>query len=46
MSAAELANRVAVSANTVSNWRTGKIKPPGAVMAYLKLYVQVKRMAQ
>lgn len=42
LSQSELARRIEVSPNTVSNWATGKTKVPGAVLAYLTLLVRVK----
>lgn len=33
----QLANRLGVSENTVSRWRTGKAKVPGPVSAYMRL---------
>lgn len=44
LSGAELARRIDVFPSTVSSWATGKVDPPGAVMAYLRLLSQVKRV--
>lgn len=44
MSQAELAVRVSVHENTVSKWMTGKTSVPGAVIAYLRLYRDVKAL--
>jgi transcriptional regulator with XRE-family HTH domain len=43
---AELARRVDVHPNTVSHWLQGHAKGgvPGAVMAYLRLYLRVRRL--
>lgn len=43
---AELARRVDVHPNTVSHWLQGHAKGgvPGAVMAYLRLYVRVRQL--
>lgn len=39
---AELARIVEVHPVTVSHWRSGKHEVPGAVLAYIALYVGVK----
>lgn len=46
MSGAELARRVDVHQSTVSSWSTGRIKPSGAVVAYLKLLAEIRRLGR
>lgn len=46
LTGAELARRVDVHPNTVSNWTSGKSDPPGAVIAYLELLIKVRALAQ
>ena len=45
-SQSELARRVSVHPNTVSKWSTGQSRMPGAVIAYLKLYRDVKALIE
>ncbi len=42
---AELARRVGVHPNTVSAWAQGRRRVPGAVVVYLSLAMDVKRLA-
>ncbi len=42
MTQSELAARVAATKGTVSAWATGKRRPPGSVVAYLRLYSAVR----
>jgi len=44
LTGAELAKRVDVHPNTVSQWKTGAVEPPGAVIAYLDLLAKVKAL--
>jgi DNA-binding transcriptional regulator YiaG len=44
LSGAQLARRVGVHESTVSHWRTGLHDVPGAVIAYLDLLAQVRRL--
>ena len=46
LSGVELARRLDVSPNTVSNWNAKRAEPPGAVLAYLDLYVRVKHLLE
>ncbi len=46
LSASDLAKRVDVHPNTVTNWRTGKTEVPGAVIAYLTLLLRIKQIAE
>jgi len=43
---AELARIVEVHPVTVSHWRSGKHEVPGAVLAYIALYVGVKGLLE
>jgi transcriptional regulator with XRE-family HTH domain len=45
LTGAELARRVDVHPNTVSAWMTGSRSIPGAVIAYLTLLAEVKRLS-
>lgn len=40
----ELAERIDTHANTISGWFTNKAKPPGAVLAYLRLLARVQAL--
>lgn len=44
LTSAELSKRIKVYPSTVSGWMTGRHKPPGAVIAYLRLLAQVKAL--
>lgn len=47
MSHADLAKHLNVHVNTVSRWAAGKVeKVPGAVLAYLRLYRDVKGLIE
>jgi len=46
LTGAALAERVDVARSTVSSWTTGKVEPPGAVLAYLQLLAEVKRLGK
>ena len=43
ISQAELARKCDVAPSRVSAWATGKSKPPGAAIAYLRLLAAVRR---
>lgn len=45
LSGADLARRVGVHPSTVSSWVKGSAKPPGAVIAYLRLLSAVLHAA-
>jgi DNA-binding transcriptional regulator YiaG len=42
LSSADLARRVGVHPSTVSSWTTGRARPPGAVIAYLRLLAAIR----
>lgn len=44
-SQAQFATKIGVDANTVSKWMTGKAKPAGPAIAYLRLAVRIKELA-
>ena len=43
---AELSKRVETHRNVVSRWMNGHTRVPGAVIAFLKLTVKLRRIAQ
>lgn len=46
LTGAALADRIGVARSTVSSWATGKVEPPGVVLAYLSLLAEVKRLGK